>query len=126
MISEIQIKNFKSIANLTLRPGSVTVLIGENGCGKSNILEAIAFAAAATADKLDDEFLYNRGIRVTESDWMTSAFIAPMKSHIRKKEIAAPIELSVSGQELSRPSRTRFFDGHRGRVLHEDVGRRRR
>jgi hypothetical protein len=30
MISEIQIQNFKSIQDLTLRPGRVTVLIGEN------------------------------------------------------------------------------------------------
>ena len=103
MISEIQIENFKSIANLTLRPGSVTVLIGENGSGKSNIPEAIAFAAAATADKLDDEFLFNRGIRVTESDWMTSVFISPVKSKIRKADISVPIKLTVSGEELSRP-----------------------
>jgi AAA15 family ATPase/GTPase len=74
MISEIQIENFKSIAKLNLKLGNVTVLIGENGSGKSNILEAIAFGAAASVDKLDDEFLYNRGIRVTDKEWMVSAF----------------------------------------------------
>ena len=74
MFTEIQIKNFKSIEDLNLMPGRVTVLIGENGSGKSNILEAIAFAAAAAADKLDNEFLFNRGIRVTEATWMKSAF----------------------------------------------------
>lgn len=75
MISEIQIENFKSIARLSLGQGHVTVLIGENGSGKSNILEGIAFAAAASANKLDDEFLYNRGIRVTEREWMLSKFV---------------------------------------------------
>lgn len=74
MISEIRIQNFKSIRDLTLKPGRVTVLIGENGSGKSNILEGIAFAAGAAANKLDNEFLYNRGIRVTEETWMRSAF----------------------------------------------------
>ncbi len=44
MISEIQIENFKSIAKLSLKPGAVTVLIGENGSGKSNILEAMRAA----------------------------------------------------------------------------------
>ena len=39
MISEISIKNFKSIEDLSLPLGRVTVLIGENGSGKSNILE---------------------------------------------------------------------------------------
>lgn len=74
MITEIRIENFKSIASLTLQPGRVTVLIGENGSGKSNILEAIAFGAGAAGNKLDREFLYSRGIRVTDDEWMRSAF----------------------------------------------------
>jgi AAA15 family ATPase/GTPase len=74
VISEIKIENFKSIEDLALKPGRVTVLIGENGSGKSNILEAIAFAACATTDKLDNEFLFNRGVRVTDYPWMVSAF----------------------------------------------------
>jgi AAA15 family ATPase/GTPase len=54
--------------------GRVTVFIGENGCGKSNILEAIALGSAAAADKLDNEFLASRGIRVTDPKLMRSAF----------------------------------------------------
>ena len=60
MIKEIRIENYKSIQKLKLELGRVTVLIGENGCGKSNFLEAIAFAAG---DKLDNEFFASRGIR---------------------------------------------------------------
>lgn len=93
MISEIQIKNFKSIPDLTLRPGRVTVLIGENGSGKSNILEAIAFAAGAAANKLDNEFLFNRGIRVVEEAWMRSAFPKPPTL----PGFVDPIVLSISG-----------------------------
>ena len=99
MISEIQIENFKSIARLSLQPGSVTVLIGENGSGKSNILEAISFAAAASANKLDDEFLYNRGIRVTEQEWMLSKFVRPttIKSKGKKATINRPFVCHLSG-----------------------------
>ncbi len=57
MIGNITIKNYKSVQNLELDLGRVTVLIGENGCGKSNILEAIAMCSAAAANKLDHEFL---------------------------------------------------------------------
>lgn len=64
MIQKIRIQNFKSIVDLTLELGRVTVLIGENGAGKSNILEAIAFLAAASDFKLEDEFLTSRGIRM--------------------------------------------------------------
>lgn len=108
MISEIQIENFKSIAKLSLKPGSVTVLIGENGSGKSNILEAIAFAAAASADKLDNEFLVNRGIRVTEKDWMQSAFTPPVTfdgslSSARRKGQKRPTAISVWGTDAKKP-----------------------
>lgn len=74
MIREVQIKNFKSIQDLKLELGRVNVLIGENGCGKSNILEAIAFASAASQHKLDNEFLASRGIRVTEPRFMRAGF----------------------------------------------------
>ena len=74
MLKEVRIENYKSIQKLKLELGRVTVLIGENGCGKSNILEAIALASAAADDKLDNEFLASRGIRVTEAQLMRSAF----------------------------------------------------
>jgi len=74
MFTEVQIENYKSIQNLKIGLGRVNVFIGENGCGKSNILEAIALASAAAADKLDNEFLAPRGIRVTEPEFMRSAF----------------------------------------------------
>lgn len=74
MISSIHIKNFKSVVDLEINLGRVNVFIGENGCGKTNILEAIAFGAAASADKLDFEFLGSRGIRLTKPEFMYSAF----------------------------------------------------
>lgn len=82
MIESIQIKNFKSVVDLSLKLGSFNVLIGENGCGKSNILEAIAFGAAASADKLDFEFLGSRGIRLTNSEFMFSAFAGLEKEKV--------------------------------------------
>lgn len=74
MIKSISIKNFKSVVDLTLNLGQFNVLVGENGCGKSNILEGIALGAAASADKLDREFFSNRGIRVTDPKFMYSVF----------------------------------------------------
>ena len=74
MIRKINIKNFKSIVDLTLDLGRFNVIIGANGCGKTNILEAIAFAAAANAKKLSNEFLMNRDLRVTRPELMVNAF----------------------------------------------------
>jgi len=74
MLEKLRIENYKSIDKLELELGRVNVFIGENGSGKSNILEAIALGAAAASDKLDNEFLATRGIRVTEPQFMRSAF----------------------------------------------------
>jgi predicted ATPase len=88
MIKSVKISNFKSVVDLSLDLGSFNVLIGENGCGKSNILEAIAFGAAASADKLDNEFLWSRGIRVTKPEFMFSAFTNGKKKN--------PINISIT------------------------------
>ena len=89
MIRTVILENFKSIDRLELALGRVNVFIGENGCGKSNILEAIGFTAAAAADKLDHEFLISRGIRVTEPTLMRSAF--------KEESQSEPIRLHAKG-----------------------------
>ena len=89
MFTEVQIENYKSIQSLKINLGRVNVFIGENGCGKSNILEAIALAGAATGNKLDNEFLAPRGIRVTEPEFMRSAF--------EKENTTKYIEINLKG-----------------------------
>ncbi len=74
MVENIRIRNYKSIVDLTFDLGRFNVIIGTNGCGKSNILEAITMASAASQNKLDAESLKNRGIRETEPQFMMNAF----------------------------------------------------
>ena len=66
MIKKIHIENYKSIPSLEMELGRVNVLIGENGCGKTNILEAIALGSAAESGAMDDEYLAAKGVRLTE------------------------------------------------------------
>lgn len=92
MIGNITIKNYKSVQDLELDLGRVTVLIGANGCGKSNILEAVALCSAAAGDKLDYEFLASRGIRVPDDPrFMRSAFEA--------QDVTNDITLSAVGRQ---------------------------
>lgn len=74
MIEKIHIQNFKSIYDLEIKVGRVNLFIGENGSGKSNLLEALVFVSANQSNKLDNEFLFSRGIRVTEPSFMCSAY----------------------------------------------------
>jgi predicted ATPase len=73
MVNKIEIKNFKSIVDLKLELGRVNILIGANGCGKTNILEAIAVASAANQNRLDDVNLGTR-LRMPEPEFMFSGF----------------------------------------------------
>ena len=67
MLQEITIKNFKSIADDTIQLGRVNVFIGENGCGKSNILEAVGFASSIDSNGIiENEKLVSKGIRVAK------------------------------------------------------------
>jgi len=74
MIERIHIENFKSIYDLDIELGKVNLFIGENGAGKSNLLEALVFVSANQSKKLDNEFLSSRGLRVTNPILMRSAF----------------------------------------------------
>jgi predicted ATPase len=92
MIREVEIGNFKSIADLKIELGRVSVLIGANGSGKSNILEAMALGSAAANDKLDNEFLVSRGIRVpADPRFMRSAFDAA--------DAARPVTITFRGPD---------------------------
>lgn len=73
-IKSISIKNYKSIIDTTIQLGGFNLFIGANGCGKSNILEAIALGAAASANKCDLEYFANRGIRITNHNLMLPMF----------------------------------------------------
>lgn len=95
MINKINIKNFKSIENLTLELGRVNVIIGANGSGKTNILEAIVMGAAASANKLDYEFLGNR-IRVTSPEFMRNAFPDTNEKEIKLQFSHNTIELNFN------------------------------
>ena len=48
---------------MNFSPKRVNLFIGENGAGKSNILESLAIFSAATSNMLSNEFLASRGIR---------------------------------------------------------------
>lgn len=74
MIDKVFIENYKSIEKMDVELGRVNVFIGSNGSGKSNVLEAIAFGAAAANQKLDSEYLLNRGMRITNPKLMRNAF----------------------------------------------------
>ncbi len=100
MIHKVKISNFKSINELELKLGRVNVFIGENGCGKTNILEAIALGSVVTEGsdgrKLRGFELSARGVRVTDSHLLQSIFnVNSKKKDIIKIDFSNQIEKKI-------------------------------
>ncbi|XYH96932.1 AAA family ATPase [Sorangium sp. So ce1128] len=64
MIRTLQIRGFKTATDVTLELGRLNVLIGANGAGKSNLLEAIGALSCAAAGRVDHRTLQARGVRL--------------------------------------------------------------
>lgn len=74
MITQLRIRNYKSILDTTMELSNVNVFIGENGCGKTNILEAIGMLSAAAQFNTSITILTSKGIRVTRPSLTLSSF----------------------------------------------------
>ena len=53
MITELAISHYKSITDEVVKLDDVNVLIGKNGSGKSNIVDALSFLSDIATDDLD-------------------------------------------------------------------------
>ena len=73
-IKEINIRNFKSLYDVSFQPGKVNVFIGANGSGKSTILEAIGILSAAMTYRVNNNVLQRKGIRLSASSLYKSKF----------------------------------------------------
>jgi len=63
-LNRIHIKNLKLIKEVTIQPGKVNQIVGENNMGKSTILEAIQFAMIGSTD----ESIISHGEKQTSVD----------------------------------------------------------
>lgn len=110
MINKIEIKNFKSIVDLKMDLGRLNVIIGANGCGKTNILESFAFASAASQKKLDNEYLLARGIRIPGPQFVIPAFEDLEESDIEKVKISVYEDISIRDIEVQFNNKTKNWD----------------
>lgn len=61
-IQELSIKGFRSLRDVTWRPGKLNVVIGPNGSGKSNLLQAIGLLREAATGGLSEAILRMGGV----------------------------------------------------------------
>lgn len=106
MFTKLAIKNFKSITNISMELGRTNVLIGANGVGKSNLLEAVAMLAASNQTEIDLNKLSQAGVRVARPDLMRNSFFG------KKSQECIEMELSGYGCQCRyriRPKDPTFF-----------------
>jgi predicted ATPase len=60
-LTRLHVQNFKSLRDITIQPNRIlTILIGPNSAGKSNILDALKFVSQVTRST-QQEYIENRG-----------------------------------------------------------------
>lgn len=79
-IKGIVIKNFKSLYDVSFEPGKINVFIGANGSGKSSVLEAIGILSAAMTDRVNNNSLQRKGVRLSTPLLYKSQFSAIKRS----------------------------------------------
>jgi len=62
VLRRIEIRNYKSIGEVAVELGPLTVLVGRNAAGKSNFLDALAFVRDCLADSVELAFKNRGGI----------------------------------------------------------------
>lgn len=129
MIESFRIQNFKSIVDQTIDLGRFNVFIGENGGGKTNVLEAFALGAVAARELLPEvsvESCVNSGLRVARPSMMCAAFSADANQVIQFDWRAADETFSTelvsnddpgSGAFLTNRPIASFFVGVKAGIL---------
>jgi predicted ATPase len=61
-IQELSVEGFRSLKNVTWRPGSLNLLVGPNGAGKSNLLRLLEFVSNAARGRIAETVRQAGGI----------------------------------------------------------------
>jgi predicted ATPase len=95
-VRRIRVSNYRSLRDLQLELGPVTILVGENGCGKSNLYRAIQLLHAAAVGRLAEAFAAEGGMPSVL--W---AGTVKKRSEIREVRMTVGVELDHVGFRLA-------------------------
>ena len=62
MINQLKVKNYRSLADVTVNFELLTVLVGPNGSGKSNLVDVLRFVSEALIHGLDSAVIKRHGM----------------------------------------------------------------
>jgi predicted ATPase len=103
MITRIEIDGFKSLRDFAVDLEPLTVFIGPNNAGKSNILEAISLLSRLCSQSVDDAFKHGRGRAINQ---FTRSAGEPGRTIRLAVEVLLPPSVDDDGAAL--PNRCRY------------------
>jgi predicted ATPase len=62
IIERLRVKNYRSLADVDIQLGPLNVLVGQNGSGKSNVIDVLRFVRDALMRGLDTAILDRGGM----------------------------------------------------------------
>ena len=103
MLTHIEVTNYKSISQTSLSLGKETIIVGQNGVGKSNLLDAIHFVRDALRDGLDQSITKRHGILSIRRWSKTRPYNVGIKLSFQKGEERGEYRIAISsaGGEVS-------------------------
>ena len=73
MITRVRVKNFRSLADVDVALGPLTVLVGRNGAGKSAFVDALCFIRDALRSGIDEALRKRNGIAMLQTRYADGA-----------------------------------------------------
>ncbi len=101
MIKEIKISNFRSLGSgVVIRPGALSVLVGQNGSGKSNVLDALSFIRDAVIQGLPAAITHRGGIDSVRRRSRGRPFDVHIEIDLKLSEGIAGYAFVITGDRL--------------------------
>jgi len=98
MITAIEVSNYRSLGfHVRLKMGPLTVLVGQNGAGKSNVADVVRFLAAALTIGLEAAIASRHGIDVVRRWSSGRPFNLSVRVNLSKESFSGTYAFTLAG-----------------------------
>lgn len=118
-VSRIQVSNFRSLANASLEPGAVNVLVGANNAGKSSVIRALYQMQAGGGQPFADVRTGSSASSIEISLVDTTDF-KPLASYGQLPSIDLRIDISARSRDAGDVTRYLTLPGN-GRAQFDEI-----
>lgn len=123
-LTSLRVQNFKAVEDTgVLKPGGLTVFIGDNGVGKSSVIEALRFLATLSQGSLDDALGPFRGYEHVRWKGDMKPGKKPGRATTRTElQESNPIEIAIQGHVglVKASAKTKISGQNQNLVVFED------